>query len=405
MRILVLNCGSSSVKYQLFDIEAKQEEVLARGLVERIGLEGSLFTHESSQWKTRRSPIQAPDHTAALEKILSTLVDPERGTLHSLDEIRAVGHRVVHGGEWFSRSVLIDQEVMRRVRECISLAPLHNPHNISGIEASQKLMSGVAQVAVFDTAFHQTIPPYAYVYGIPHYLYQRYGIRRYGFHGPSHYYVAHRAAGLLGRPIYGLRIITCHLGNGCSITAINRGASVDTSMGFTPLEGLLMGTRCGDLDPGIGLFLIGRERLTADQVSEILNKQGGLLAISGISSDMRDIIEESQKGEDRAQLAIYAFAYRLRKYIGAYAASMGGLDVLVFTGGIGENASVVRDLTCQDLDFLGIRLDRQRNEAIHGIEGEISSDDSRIRVYCIPTNEELMIARDTFEIVTESVRK
>jgi acetate kinase len=317
-------------------------------------------------------------------------------------EISAVGHRVVHGGEKFPDSALIDKDVMQVLRSCIELAPLHNPHNIRGINACMQILPGVPQVAVFDTAFHQKMPPFAYIYGIPYILYKKYGIRRYGFHGTSHFYVSRRAARIMRRPIEELKIITCHLGNGASMAAVKGGISVDTSMGFTPLEGLLMGTRSGDLDPAIILHVMAREELSLHEANTLLNKHSGMQGISGVSSDMRDIIAESQKGNTIAQLALDIYCYRIRKYIGAYAAAMGGLDALVFTAGIGENSPVVRKKCCENLEFLGIQIDDEKNEEAIRVETEIQTDDSSVKVLCIPTNEELVIALDTKRIIEEA---
>jgi len=387
MRILVLNCGSSSAKYQLFDYE----EVAAKGLVERIGESVSLFTHYSETFQTKKSPIDAPDHTKAIDKILEALNAKEK-------KIDAVGHRVVHGGEKFSSSVLIDSEVMKRVQDCIPLAPLHNPSNIKGIEACSALLPGVPQVAVFDTAFHQTLPDYAYIYGIPYSYYKKYRVRRYGFHGTSHYYVSNRAARLLNRPIEELKIVTCHLGNGCSIAAVKYGKSVDTSMGFTPLEGLLMGTRSGDFDPAVVLFLMEKENLDTVGANSVFNKRSGLLGISQTANDMREILRESKEGNELATLAFEVFTYRLKKYIASYSGVMGGVDAVVFTGGIGENAKEVRESSLSELEFMGVEFDRRKNDELSAGEHIISKEDSKVVVLVIPTNEELVIAKETERI-------
>jgi acetate kinase len=397
LKILVLNCGSSSVKYQL--IEMDQEEAIARGLVERIGLEAALFTHWSRSWEIRKEPVRAPDHPAAIALVLETVCHRERGVLRDPGEIAGVGHRVVHGGERFAQSVLITPDVLEAIRDCIEIAPLHNPPNVKGIEACQKLVPRVPQVVVFDTAFHQTMPRHAYLYGIGYSFYERYRIRRYGFHGTSHLYVAQRAAALLKKPLSRLRLITCHLGNGCSMAAVDRGRSVDTSMGFTPLEGLLMGTRSGDTDPAIVFYLMEKEGLTPGQASDLFNKQSGLKGLSGISSDMRELLKEQEARNERATVAVQMFAYRVKKYLGAYAAAMGGLDAVVFTGGIGENAPLIRQMACSGLEVLGIRIDQARNDQVAGKEAVVSVLGSRVRVLVIPTNEELMIARDTRRIL------
>ena len=400
MKILVLNCGSSSVKYQLIDIDKCY--VLAKGMVSRIGMSGALLSHKPHDRPEITISSEILDHIVAVEHVIAILLSPDHGVIKDKSEIAAVGHRVVHGGEKFPDSVLIDQDVMQVLRSCIELAPLHNPHNIRGINACMQILPGVPQVAVFDTAFHQRMPKHAYIYGIPYILYKKYGIRRYGFHGTSHFYVSRRAARIMRRPIEELKIITCHLGNGASMAAVKGGISVDTSMGFTPLEGLLMGTRSGDLDPAIILHVMAREELTLHEANTLLNKHSGMQGISGISSDMQDIIAESQKGSTGAQRALDVYCYRIQKYIGAYAAAMGGLDALVFTAGIGENSSLVRKKCCENLEFLGIRIDDEKNEKAKRIEAEIQTDDSRVKVLCIPTNEELVIALDTKRVIQEA---
>jgi len=397
MKILVLNCGSSSVKYQLIDSDT--EQALARGAVERIGMSGASLKQVRYDGDKLHYVGEILDHTMAIENVLSVLMSRNHGVISHKDEIDAVGHRVVHGGEHFSGSVLITPEVMEALKECIDLAPLHNPHNIKGIQAAQRLLPDVPQVGVFDTAFHQTMPRRAFMYALPYSLYRRYRIRRYGFHGTSHRYVANKAAALLKRPLKELRLITIHLGNGCSMAAIQDGHSVDTSMGFTPVEGLVMGTRSGDIDPAIILHVMGQEELTLAQANALLNKHSGLWGLSGISSDAREIIEEANAGNDRALLALEVMTYRIKKYIGAYTAAMGGVDGIVFTAGIGENAPIVRRMACENLEYLGIRLDEKKNEEAIRKEMEISADDSRVKVFCIPTNEELVIARDTLAIV------
>jgi acetate kinase len=392
MKILVINCGSSSLKYQLFDMDG--EHVLAKGLVERIGIGGSRIKHT----KTGQDPIVAetpiPDHKEGIRLVIKALLDKSHGVLSSLDELSAVGHRVVHAGEKFATSVKLDSKVMDALKECSPLAPLHNPANIMGIEAVAEALPHVPQVGVFDTAFHQTMPENAFIYGVPYGYYEKYGVRRYGFHGTSHYYVSKRAAGILGRPVEKLKIVTCHLGNGSSITAVKEGKSIDTSMGFTPLAGVLMGTRCGDIDPALVAFIAETEKLSAKDVDSLLNKKGGILGISGLSSDLRDIEEAAKRGEPRSRLALQVLAYGIKKYIGAYAAAMGGLDAVVFTAGVGENSSTVRAMTCEGLEFLGIEIDDGKND-VRGKEAVISTDASKVKVLVVPTDEELVIARDT----------
>jgi len=398
MRILVLNSGSSSVKYKFFDTSTRS--CLAEGQVERIGLSGSLLHHKRYDGDKISVGIDAPDHGKAIEAVIATLMSSNHGVIRNKSEIDAVGHRVAHGGEKFTESALITEDVYKAIHQCIELAPLHNPHNIRGIDACSDLLPGVPQVAVFDTAFHHTIPPFAYIYAIPYVLYRRYGIRRYGFHGTSHRYVAMKACEMMKMSMEDLKIITCHLGNGCSIAAIKNGKSVDTSMGFTPLEGLVMGTRCGDLDPALILYVMSKENLTVAEISSMLNKHSGLVGISGLSSDMREIESEASKGNERAKLALDVFTYRVRKYIGAYAAAMGGLDVIVFTGGIGSNSVIVRQKCLEGLEFLGIKLSTSKNSACIGCDAEISESDSHVKVFAILTNEELMIALDTENIVS-----
>jgi acetate kinase len=403
MRILVLNCGSSSVKYQLIDTSVNI--ALAKGMVSRIGMSDALLNHKPFDRPEVKISAEILDHIMAIEYVVQTLQHTDHGVMKDKSEIQGVGHRVVHGGEEFSDSALITSDILSQIRNCVDLAPLHNPHNIKGINAAQRIFPGVPQVAVFDTAFHQMMPPASYVYGIPYILYKKYGIRRYGFHGTSHHYVAHRAAQLLRKELKDLLMITCHLGNGASITAIKDGKSTDTSMGFTPLEGLLMGTRSGDLDPAVILYIMGHEELTLNEANTLLNKHGGLQGISGVSSDMKDILEESEKGNKSAKLALDIYCYRIRKYIGAYAAALGGLDVLVFTAGIGENAPAVRKKACKNLEILGIKIDEKRNQEAIKKEAMISSPKARVKVLVIPTNEELVIARDTERIIHEVQRR
>jgi acetate kinase len=404
MKILVLNCGSSSVKYQFIDVG--KSYVLAQGTVSRIGMSGAVLVHKPHDRPEVTASGEILDHIMAVEHVIAMLLSRNHGVIRDKSEIDAVGHRVVHGGEKFPDSVLIDRELMHVLRSCIELAPLHNPHNIRGITACTQILPGVPQVAVFDTAFHQKMPPHAYIYGIPYVLYKRYAIRRYGFHGTSHFYVSRRAAELMNRPIEELRIITCHLGNGASMAAIKGGVSVDTSMGFTPLEGLLMGTRSGDLDPAIILHIMAREELSLHEANTLLNKHSGMQGVSGVSGDMRDIISEAQKGNSSARLALDVYCYRVRKYIGAYTAALGGLDALVFTAGIGENSPLVRKESCQGLEFLGIQIDDARNERASGKQAkQIQTDGSKVKIFSIPTNEELVIAQETRRVILEAEEK
>ena len=399
MNVLVLNCGSSSIKYQF--INPGEGKTLARGVIDRIGMMGAVLTHTRHDGHTIKLSGEILDHIIGIEYVLAVLLSPNHGVIKDKSEIHAVGHRVVHGGETFSNSVLITPDVMQVLHDNIELAPLHNPHNIRGIKACEKHLPGVPQVAVFDTAFHQKMPKHVYLYGLPFVLYKRYKIRRYGFHGTSHRYVSDRTARLLNKPLESLSIITCHLGNGCSMAAVKGGRSIDTSMGFTPLEGLLMGTRSGDLDPSIILYIMGKEGLALSEATTLLNKHSGMLGVSGESGDMREIEQAVAEGNPKAMTAFTMFCYRIKKYIGAYASAMGGVDAVVFTGGIGENSSRVRREVLSDLTFLGIHLDDSKNTE-GDREREITTDDSPVRVLVIPTNEELVIARDTERIVTES---
>lgn len=396
MKVLVINCGSSSLKYQVLDM--RTEELLCKGLVERIGMDGSVITHEKTGMDKFKLETPMQSHKDAIGHVLEAVTDADHGVVKSMDEIGAVGHRVVHAGEKFASSVLITEDVKRALTECIELAPLHNPPNLLGIDACEQLMPNTPMVGVFDTAFHQTMPPESYIYAIPYEYYQKHGIRRYGFHGTSHRYVAERAADILNVDIEDLKLITCHLGNGASVSAIKRGKCIDTSMGFTPLEGLVMGTRCGDIDPAIVTFIREKEHLKQGEANEILNKKSGILGISGVSSDFRDVEEAAADGNERAQLALKVFAHKVRFYIGAYIAEMNGVDAIVFTAGLGENGIAMRDIICNDLGNLGIKLDLVKNK-VRGKEAVISRDDSRVKVLMIPTNEELMIARDTYNIV------
>lgn len=398
MNILVINCGSSSLKYQLLDMETKNP--LAKGLVERIGMVGSVLTHRPANGEKEIITAEIPNHDVAIQMVLDALVNSEYGVVKDLTEIGAVGHRVVHGGEKFASSVLISDEVVKGIEDCIELAPLHNPPNIAGIKACQKLMPGVPEVAVFDTAFHQTMPAHAYLYGIPYELYEKYKIRKYGFHGTSHKYVSQRAAALLNRPLEDLKLISCHLGNGSSIAAIKGGQSIETSMGFTPLEGLTMGTRCGDLDPSIVSYIMQKENLTTDEVNNFMNKQCGVLGLSGVSSDFRDIEGAANQGNKRAQLALDVFAHDVKKYIGSYAAVLDGADAIIFTAGLGENSASMRESIVEGLDYLGAEIDPEKNK-VRGEEIDVTTEDSKCRVLVIPTNEELMIAMDTYAIVNQ----
>jgi acetate kinase len=398
VKILVINSGSSSVKYKMFETAGRVS--LAEGQVERIGLSGSLLHHRRSDGDHIRTGVEAVDHGQAIEIVIAVLLSKNHWVIADKHEIEAVGHRVAHGGERLTESVLITEAVKRSIEDCVELAPLHNPHNLRGIEACTDLLPGVPQVAVFDTAFHHTMPPCAYIYAVPYILYRRYGIRRYGFHGSSHRFVAGKTADLMGKPLGELALVTCHLGNGCSMAAIKHGKSVDTSMGFTPLEGLVMGTRCGDLDPALVLYVMGKENLSVAEATAMLNKHSGLAGISGISSDMREIENRAAQGQDRARMAIDIFTYRVKKYIGAYAAAMGGLDAITFTGGIGSNSPVVRAKSLEGLDFLGISVNTRKNADCVGCDGEISSEGSEVRVFAILTDEELVIASDTERIVT-----
>lgn len=392
MNVLVINAGSSSLKYQLIDMS--NESVLAKGLCERIGIDNSFLKHTKSGSDAVVIEKDLWNHKVAIQEVISALTDENLGVIKDMSEITAVGHRVVHGGEKFASSVVITDTVMAALRQCIEIAPLHNPPNIVGIEACQAIMPNTPMVAVFDTAFHQTMPKHTYMYALPYEAYEKHAIRRYGFHGTSHKYVAERAAALLKKPLEDLKIITCHLGNGASVTAIKNGKSYDTSMGFTPLEGLVMGTRCGDLDPAIVTFLMEKENMTAKQVNDYMNKKSGVAGISGVSSDFRDLEAAANEGNERAKLALEIFYYRVRKYIGAYAAAMGGVDAIVFTAGVGENNASGRVHILEGLEFLGVSIDVERNK-VRGEEIDASTADAKVRTLVIPTNEELAIARET----------
>ena len=397
MKILVINCGSSSLKYQLIDMDT--EIAIAKGLVERIGIDGSNLqqkTHGSSEEYKVEKDLK--DHKQAVSLVLETLCKKEFGIINDLSEINAIGHRVVHGGEKYTKSVIVTDEVIKDIEECAKLAPLHNPAHVIGIKACGELLKDVPMVVVFDTAFHQTMPSEAYMYGLPYELYEKHAIRKYGFHGTSHYYVSNECAKAMGKNIEDLKIITCHLGNGASVTAIDKGKCVDTSMGFTPLQGLVMGTRCGDIDPAVVTYLISEAGMDACEVNEIMNKKSGFLGITGKSCDSRDVEDLAEKGDERAKLAIDIYAHRIKSYIGAYTAIMNGVDAIVFTAGIGENSAKTRFKVCENLENLGIVIDENKNN-VRGKLTEISSDSSKVKIYLVPTNEELVIARDTCELL------
>ena len=395
MKVLVLNCGSSSLKYQLIDMA--NEAALAKGLVERIGIAASRLVHEKDGADKVEIAQDIPSHDVAVGLVMEALQHADYGVVKDISEIKAVGHRVVHGGEHFTKSAIVTQEVKDAIAECVALAPLHNPANLTGIEACEKLMKNVPQVAVFDTAFHQTMPAKAFLYAVPYGLYEKYKVRKYGFHGTSHKYVVARAAALLGKPLESLKIVSCHLGNGASVCAVDGGASVDTSMGLTPLEGLIMGTRSGDMDPAAVAFIMDKEGLTTKQMENLLNKESGVYGVSGVSSDFRDIEAAIEKGNERAKVALDMFHYRVAKYIGSYASAMNGLDAVIFTAGIGENAKETRAAICEYLGYLGVVVDRDKNN-VRGKEADFSADSAKVRSLVIPTNEELVIARDTLAL-------
>lgn len=397
MKILVLNCGSSSVKYKL--IEIKENKVLAEGGVEKIGLSGAFIKFKLPDGSKKIVDLDITNHNGAIKSILDTLTNDTYGCIKSFDEIDAVGHRVVHGGEKFNKSVLITDEVIAKIKECYGIAPLHNPVNMAGIDAISAIMPKVPQVGVFDTAFHQTMPAKAFMYALPYKYYKEDGVRRYGFHGTSHRYVAHRVCEFLNVDYKSQKIITCHIGNGGSITAVDHGASIDTSMGLTPVEGLMMGTRCGDVDPGALTYLMQKHNISADEMQSIINKKSGMLGFTDVSSDMREIDAAIAQGNERAKLGFEMYQNRVLKYIGAYAAEMGGVDIIVFTGGVGENQASLRANVCRPLEFIGVKVDEDLNATIHGDEAVISSADSKVKVVVIPTDEEYMIAHDTEAIV------
>jgi acetate kinase len=399
MIVLVLNCGSSSIKYQVIDM-CEKEKLLAKGIVERIGITDGILTHKPEGKERMELVKDIPDHTVGIDLILKALVDEKNGVIKSLDEIKAVGHRVAHGGEFFTESSFITEKVKHEIEKCIELAPLHNPANLKGILSMESLLPGVPQVAVFDTSFHQTMPKHAYMYGIPYEYYENFKIRKYGFHGTSHKFVAKKACKILGLDFEKLKIITCHLGNGASIAAIKNGKSVDTSMGFTPVDGLLMGTRCGSIDPGVLLYIAERENLNFKGISDLINKKSGVAGISGLSSDMRDLENAAAEGHERAKLALDMYDYRVTQFVGSYAAIMGGVDLIIFTGGIGENDSVLREEVCAPLDFMGIDFDRDANRGVRGKDKLLTKPNSKVKVMAITTNEELVIASDTAYIVS-----
>ena len=397
MKILVLNCGSSSIKYALYNMDTK--EVMTSGGAERVGLDGAFVKVKLANGEKKQIMHDIPEHTEGVKFIFSLLTDPEIGVIKDLNEIDAVGHRMVHGGEKFNKSVLLTDEVLKVFEECSDLAPLHNPANLKGVNAVSELMPGLTQVGVFDTAFHQTMPDYAYMYAIPYELYEKYGIRRYGFHGTSHRYVAQRVCDFLGVNPAEKKIITCHIGNGASIAAVDGGKCVDTSMGLTPLEGVMMGTRSGDIDGGAVSFIQKKLGLDADGISDLLNKKSGVLGVTELSSDMREVDAACEKGDEQAILAMKMYNYRIKKYIGAYAAAMGGVDIIVFTAGVGENQWSTREEACEGLEFIGVKIDKELNKGLRGVEKVISTADSKVTVCIIPTDEELMIATDTMNLL------
>jgi len=399
MTILVLNCGSSSIKYQLFKMSDNKADVLAKGLIERIGITDGVLTHKPAGRENYKVVLDIPDHTVGINMVMDALVNPEHGVIRSIDEIKAVGHRLVHGGEDFKESVLIDNDVKRGIEKCSELAPLHNPANLKGVLSCEKLLPGIPQVAVFDTSFHQTMPDYAFMYAIPYEYYEKYKIRKYGFHGTSHRYVAEKACRLLGIDYNNSKLITCHLGNGASITAIENGKSIDTSMGFTPVDGLIMGTRTGEIDPGVLLYLADKEELSLSGVNNMINKRSGVAGISQLSSDMRDLEAAAGEGNPKALLALNMYAYKVKKFIGAYAIAMNGLDALIFTAGVGENDFNARKMICTGMDCLGIEFDAEANHGVKGRDKVISKPSSKVRVMVVTTDEEYVIASDTKAIV------
>jgi acetate kinase len=400
VKILVINCGSSSIKYELFQME--DEMVIAKGLVEKIGTESAIVTYQVSGKEERMETAEILDHREGLNLVLRLLMDEKEGVIKSKNEVTAVGHRVVHGGEYFSESAIITSEVRQAIRKTVDLAPLHNPPNLLGISAAEQQLPDATHVAVFDTAFHQTMPKHSFLYPLPYVLYTRHKIRRYGFHGTSHKYVSEKAATFVGKPLSDLKIISAHIGNGASVTAIENGISTDTSMGMTPLEGLMMGTRCGDIDPAIVPYVIAKEDLTLSEIQSMMNKHSGLLGVTGMSSDMREVTEAMEEGNEQAKLAIQMYLYKLRKTIGAYIAAMNGIDILLFTAGVGENSTYVRQEVCNHLSFFGIEIDTRQNNIRSKEVREISTSNSKVKVLVVPTNEELMIAREAKQLVDQS---
>jgi len=393
MKVLVVNAGSSSIKYQVFDMT--DESVLAKGLVDRVGIPGTTLEHKPAGKDEVVIKRDLPDHTTGMQLVLEVLANEEYGCIKSMDEIGAVGHRVVHGGEEFAASVIIDDKVKKVIKDCFDIAPLHNPPNLMGIEACQALMPNCPHVAVFDTAFHQTMPPSSYMYALPYDVYEKFKVRRYGFHGTSHFYVTNRAAEMLGKPVEQTKVVTLHLGNGASMAAVDGGKVVDTSMGFTPLEGLVMGTRSGDIDPAIVFYLMDKLNMDSGEANNYFNKKSGLLGLSTVSNDMRDIVEARASGNEKAKVALDVYVDRIKGYIGNYMAKLNGCDCIVFTAGMGENGIDVREMICSDLDFLGIKMDTEKNK-VRGKEVDVSTPDSKVKIFIIPTNEELVIARDTY---------
>lgn len=402
MIILVLNCGSSSIKYQLFNM-SNGSEVLAKGLIERIGLVDGILTHKPAGKDPYKIILDIPDHTIGINLVMDALVHPDHGVIKNINEVKAVGHRVAHGGENFKASVLINNEVKKDIEKCGELAPLHNPAHLKGILSCEKLLPGIPQVAVFDTSFHQTMPDYAFMYAIPYEYYEKYRIRKYGFHGTSHKFVAEKACRLLNMDFHNSKIITCHLGNGASITAVENGKSIDTSMGFTPVDGLIMGTRTGEVDPGVLLYLADKEELSVSGVSNLINKKSGVFGISQLSSDMRDLEAAAEEGNAKAILALNMYSYKIKKFIGAYAAAMNGLDLLVFTAGVGENDFNARRMICTEMEYMGIEFDDEVNHGVKGKDMVISKPTSRVKVMVITTDEEYVIASDTKEIVEKII--
>ncbi len=400
MIILVLNCGSSSIKYQLFDMgDLNRADVIARGVVERIGFTDAVISHKPTDGDKYKHIAPIMDHTTGINMIMEALVHPEHGVIENINQIAAVGHRVVQGGEKYKESMLITKEVIKDIEACIELAPLHNPANLKGIISIDTLLPGIPQIAVFDTSFHQSMPPHAYMYAIPREYYEKYGIRKYGYHGTSHKYVYKKASEIMGKDTRKMKVVSCHLGNGASVTAIENGRSMDTSMGFTPVDGLIMGTRTGDIDPGVLLFLADKEHLSLKGISNLINKRSGMMGISEISSDMRDLELAYYEGNERANLALTMYAYRVKKFIGAYAAIMNGLDCIIFTGGIGENDFNIRRMICQNMEFLGLEFDEPMNHGVKNEDKIISKPDSQVTALVVRTNEELVIATDTYKII------